>query len=291
MEHAFEINARTRLVGILGSPISHSISPAMHNEAFRLLNLNYAYLAFEADEAAFELAVDGLTALNAAGWNCTMPLKRLMYERADELSDAALLSGAVNTVVNRNGILYGDNTDGYGFMKSMAEAGFQARGTHITLLGSGGAAAAILAQAALDGTAFIDVFARSGSASTRLIEEEIRRIQKKCSCSLALYDLADSVQLKKSLAESQALINATSVGMAPHTDASLIPDASWLHPQLTVGDVIYNPRETLLLKTAREAGCRAFNGMYMLLHQGARAFQDWTGMEMPVEAIREKYFS
>ncbi len=291
MEHAFEINARTRLVGILGSPISHSISPAMHNEAFRLLNLNYAYLAFEADEAAFERAVDGLTALNAAGWNCTMPLKRLMYERADELSDAALLSGAVNTVVNRNGILYGDNTDGYGFMKSMAEAGFQARGTHITLLGSGGAAAAILAQAALDGTASIDVFARSGSASTRLIEEEIRRIQKKCSCSLALYDLADSVQLKKSLAESQALINATSVGMAPHTDASLIPDASWLHPQLTVGDVIYNPRETLLLKTAREAGCRAFNGMYMLLHQGARAFQDWTGMEMPVEAIREKYFS
>ena len=291
MEHAFEINARTRLVGILGSPISHSISPAMHNEAFRLLNLNYAYLAFEADEAAFERAVDGLTALNAAGWNCTLPLKRLMYERADELSDAALLSGAVNTVVNRNGILYGDNTDGYGFMKSMAEAGFQARGTHITLLGSGGAAAAILAQAALDGTASIDVFARSGSASTRLIEEEIRRIQKKCSCSLALYDLADSVQLKKSLAESQALINATSVGMAPHTDASLIPDASWLHPQLTVGDVIYNPRETLLLKTAREAGCRAFNGMYMLLHQGARAFQDWTGMEMPVEAIREKYFS
>lgn len=291
MEHAFEINARTRLVGILGSPISHSISPAMHNEAFRLLNLNYAYLAFEADEAAFERAVDGLTALNAAGWNCTMPLKRLMYERADELSDAALLSGAVNTVVNRNGILYGDNTDGYGFMKSMAEAGFQARGTHITLLGSGGAAAAILAQAALDGTASIDVFARNGSASTRLIEEEIRRIQKKCSCSLALYDLADSVQLKKSLAESQALINATSVGMAPHTDASLIPDASWLHPQLTVGDVIYNPRETLLLKTAREAGCRAFNGMYMLLHQGARAFQDWTGMEMPVEAIREKYFS
>ena len=290
MEHSFEINARTRLVGILGSPISHSISPAMHNEAFRLLNLNYAYLAFEADEAAFERAVDGLTALNAAGWNCTMPLKRLMYERADELSDAALLSGAVNTVVNRDGILYGDNTDGYGFMKSMAEAGFQARGTHITLLGSGGAAAAILAQAALDGAASIDVFARSGSASTRLIEEEIRRIQKKCSCSLALYDLADSAQLKKSLAESQALINATSVGMAPHTDASLIPDASWLHPQLTVGDVIYNPRETLLLKTAREAGCRAFNGMYMLLHQGARAFQDWTGMEMPVEAIREKYF-
>lgn len=287
----FEINGKTRLVCLLGSPVSHSVSPAMHNEAFRLLNLNYAYLAFDVDEEHFERAVDGLLTLNAAGWNCTMPLKRLMYERADKLSDAALLSGAVNTIVNQDGILWGDNTDGYGFMQSMADAGFEAQGTHITLLGSGGAAAAILAQAALDGTKSIDVFARSASASTRLIEEEIRRIHGKYSCRLNLYDLADSAQLKKSLAKSQALINATSVGMAPNTDASLVTDPSWLHPELTVGDVIYNPRETLLLKTAREAGCRTFNGMYMLLHQGAKAFQDWTGMEMPVEAVRRKYFS
>ena len=287
----FEINGKTRLVCLLGSPVSHSVSPAMHNEAFRLLNLNYAYLAFDVDEEHFERAVDGLLTLNAAGWNCTMPLKRLMYERADKLSDAALLSGAVNTIVNQDGILWGDNTDGYGFMQSMADAGFEARGTHITLLGSGGAAAAILAQAALDGTKSIDVFARSASASTRFIEEEIRRIHGKYSCRLNLYDLADSAQLKKSLAKSQALINATSVGMAPNTDASLVTDPSWLHPELTVGDVIYNPRETLLLKTAREAGCRTFNGMYLLLHQGAKAFQDWTGMEMPVEAVRRKYFS
>ena len=287
----FEINGKTRLVCLLGSPVSHSVSPAMHNEAFRLLNLNYAYLAFDVDEEHFERAVDGLLTLNAAGWNCTMPLKRLMYERADKLSDAALLSGAVNTIVNQDGILWGDNTDGYGFMQSMADVGFEAQGTHITLLGSGGAAAAILAQAALDGTKSIDVFARSASASTRFIEEEIRRIHGKYSCRLNLYDLADSAQLKKSLAKSQALINATSVGMAPNTDASLVTDPSWLHPELTVGDVIYNPRETLLLKTAREAGCRTFNGMYMLLHQGAKAFQDWTGMEMPMEAVRRKYFS
>lgn len=290
MNHSFEINGKTRLVCLLGSPVSHSISPAMHNEAFRLLNLNYAYLAFDVNEESFERAVEGLLSLRAAGWNCTMPLKRLMYERADQLSDAALLSGAVNTIVNRDGVLWGDNTDGYGFMRSMADAGFEARDSHITLLGSGGAAAAILAQAALDGARAIHVFARSASASTRLIEEEIRRIHGKCVCRLNLYDLADSAQLKKSLAESQALINASSVGMAPRTDASLITDPSWLHPELMVGDVIYNPRETLLLKTAREAGCRTFNGMYMLLHQGAKAFQDWTGIEMPVEAIRQKYF-
>ena len=292
LEHtaAGTLDARTRLYCLLGSPVSHSISPAMHNEAFRLLGLNCAYLAFDVDESTFERAVDGLITLNAGGWNCTMPLKRLMYERADELSDSALLSGAVNTVVNRDGLLFGDNTDGYGFLKSMSEAGFDVPGKKLTLLGSGGAAAAILAQAALDGAASIDVFARSASASTRLIEAEIGRIHSKCACRLSLYDLADSAQLKKSLAESQALINASSVGMAPRTDASLITDAAWLHPGLFVGDVIYNPRETLLLKTAQEAGCRTFNGMYMLLHQGAKAFQDWTGMEMPVEAVREKYF-
>lgn len=219
-----------------------------------------------------------------------MPLKRLMYERVDQLSDAALLSGAVNTVVNRDGTLWGDNTDGYGFLKSMAEAGFDIRGSHITLLGSGGAAAAILAQAALDGAGIIDIFARGSSSSTRLIEKELERIRRNCACRLNLYELADSGQLKNSLAQSQALINATSVGMAPASDASLISEPAWFHPTLTVGDVIYNPRETKLLKTAREAGCRTFNGMYMLLHQGAKAFWDWTGMEMPVDVIREKYF-
>lgn len=284
------LDARTKLFCLLGSPVSHSISPSMHNEAFRLLGLNSIYLAFDVTEETFERAVEGLTAVNAAGWNCTMPLKRLMYERVDQLSDTALLSGAVNTVVNRDGTLWGDNTDGYGFLKSMAEAGFDIRGSHITLLGSGGAAAAILAQAALDGAGIIDIFARGSSSSTRLIEKELERIRRNCACRLNLYELADSGQLKNSLAQSQALINATSVGMAPASDASLISEPAWFHPTLTVGDVIYNPRETKLLKTAREAGCRTFNGMYMLLHQGAKAFWDWTGMEMPVDVIREKYF-
>ncbi len=290
MNASFEINAKTQLVCLLGTPVAHSVSPSMHNEAFRMLGLNYVYLAFDVNGDTFERAIDGLIALKAAGWNCTMPLKRRMYERADRLSDAALLSGAVNTVVNRDGFLYGDNTDGYGFMQAMAEAGFDCQGKHLTLLGSGGAAAAILAQAALDGAAFIDVFARPKSASTRLIKEEMERIHATCGCRLRLCDLADFAELKKSIAKSQALVNASSVGMEPCTDASLIPDTSWLHPQLFVGDVIYNPKETLLLKTARKAGCATLNGMYMLLHQGAKAFQDWTGMEMPVEAVRKKFF-
>ncbi len=285
-----QITGYTKLICLLGSPAAHSISPAMHNEAFCRLGLDYAYLAFDVTEDTFSKAVDGLIALGAAGWNCTMPLKRLMAKRCHQLSDMALLTGAVNTVVNREGVLYGDNTDGYGFMQAMADAGFHAPGKKLTILGTGGAAAAILAQAALDGTAAIDVFARPASASTRLIEKEVQQIRHKSDCSLTIYDLADKNRLSQSLAESGCLINATSVGMAPNTEASLITDKTLLSPNLMVGDVIYNPRETLLLKTARAAGCRTFNGLYMLLHQGARAFELWTGQKMPVEHIRKAYF-
>lgn len=286
----YKINGHTKLTCLLGSPVAHSISPAMHNESFRLLDLNYAYLAFDVKEDTFLKAVDGLTAIGAAGWNCTMPLKRMMYQRADELSDTALLTGAVNTVVNRNGILYGDNTDGYGFMQAMADAGFHPVGKKMTILGSGGAAAAILAQAALDGVSAIDIFSRSASNSTKLIEQEVSLIRCKCPCTISMYDLQEQEQLKKSLEESYALINGSSVGMAPNTNASLITDASLLHPGLVVGDVIYNPRETLLLQTAKQVGCPTFNGLYMLLHQGAKAFRLWTGQDMPVEAVRERYF-
>ncbi len=284
------ITGKTKLTALLGSPVGHSISPAMHNEAFRLLELDYAYLAFDVTEDTFLRAVDGLVAIGAAGWNCTMPLKRLMHQRADVLSDTALLTGSVNTVVNRDGVLHGDNTDGYGFMQSMADAGLHPAGKRLTILGSGGAAASIIAQAALDGVYSIDIFSRPESASTKLIEQEAELVRGKTACLLNLYDLKDHGQLSKSLAQSYCLINASSVGMAPNTDACLIPKASMLHPGLAVGDVIYNPRETKLLHMAREQGCMTFNGLYMLLHQGAMAFKLWTGQDMPVETIRGNFF-
>ncbi len=284
------ITGKTKLTGLLGSPVGHSISPAMHNEAFRLLGLDYAYLAFDVTEDTFLKAVDGLAALGAAGWNCTMPLKRLMHQRVDVLSDTALLTGSVNTVVNRDGVLHGDNTDGYGFIQSMADAGLHPAGKRLTILGSGGAAASIIAQAALDGVYSIDIFARTESASTKLIEREADLIRSKTACLLNLYDLKDHTQLSKSLEQSYCLINASSVGMAPKTDACLIPTPSMLHPDLAVGDVIYNPRETKLLHMAKEQGCMTFNGLYMLLHQGALAFQLWTGQDMPAEDIRKKFF-
>ncbi|MCD8241858.1 MAG: quinate/shikimate dehydrogenase [Lachnospiraceae bacterium] len=283
------ITGHTELLCLLGSPVAHSISPAMHNEAFAYYGLDYVYLAFDISPERFDVAVGGLTAMNARGWNCTMPHKRLMYERADQLSEEAKLIGAVNTVVQEKGVLTGYNTDGKGYMAAVADAGYDIKGKKMTLLGSGGAASSIVAQAALDGVSAIDLIARHG-ASWDVIREVVDRVNAGTSCRVSMYELRDEAQMRKSIGESAILVNASSVGMSPHEEGCLIPDKSFLRPELIVSDVIYNPHKTRLLEMAEQAGCPAFNGMYMLLYQGAYAFELWTGKKMPVGLIKEKYF-
>lgn len=285
-----KITGHTGLICLLGSPVAHSISPAMHNEAFKYHGLDYVYLAFDVRPERFEKAVDGLVVMNARGWNCTMPHKRLMYERADILSKEAQLIGAVNTVVQKDGVLTGYNTDGKGYMAAVKDAGYDIIGHKMTLLGAGGAAASVMAQAALDGVPYIDLIARKGD-SWDSVRQVADRVNSLTSCKVNMYELRDTVQMKKSIEESRILINASSVGMSPHEDGCLVPDREFLHSELIVSDVIYHPSETKLIRMAKEAGCPAFNGMYMLLYQGAYAFELWTGKEMPVERIKEKYFS
>lgn len=284
-----EITGHTVLTALLGSPVAHSISPMMHNEAFRLLNLDYAYLAFDVDLAHLKTAVEGLKTLNCRGFNCTMPHKTLVCEYVDSLSDAARLIGAVNTVVNDNGVLTGHNTDGIGYMQSIKSAGYDIIGKTMTLLGTGGAATAICAQAALDGVKQIHVFNRKGNSFEKA-QPFIDRLNRDTDCQVTLNDLADTSTLRSAIADSAILTNGTSVGMAPNTDASIITDTSMFHEGLLVSDVIYNPEETLLMKQAKAAGCHVCNGLYMLLYQGAEAFKIWTGKEMPVEPIKKKYF-
>lgn len=284
-----EITGHTVLTALLGSPVAHSISPMMHNEAFRLLGLDYAYLAFDVDLEHLKIAVEGLKTMNCRGFNCTMPHKTLVCEYVDHMSDAAKLIGAVNTVVNDNGILTGHNTDGIGYMQSVKAAGFDIIGKTMTLFGVGGAATAILAQAALDGVKKINVFNRTSDSFQKAIPF-IDKLNRETDCNVALYDLADETMLRNSLRESHILTNGTSVGMAPNTNATILADTSMFHEDLIVSDVIYNPEETLLMKQAKAAGCRTFNGLYMLLYQGAEAFKIWTGKEMPVETIKKKYF-
>ncbi len=284
------ITGRTRLTGLLGTPIAHSISPMMHNEGFRQLGLDYAYLAFDTDVDGMKAAVDGLKALNARGWNITMPGKNIMCELADKLSPAAELIGAVNTVVNDDGVLTGHNTDGVGYMRATKDAGHDIIGKKMTLLGAGGAATAVLVQAALDGVKEIDVFSIRDQFFARA-EGIIAQLNERTDCKVTLYELPNDDQLRKSISESAILTNGTSVGMKPNVDASIITDTSMFHRDLIVSDVIYNPEKTKLLSLAESVGCKTFNGLYMLLYQGAEAFRLWTGQDMPVDIVKEKYFT
>lgn len=283
------ISGHTRLICLLGDPVSHSISPAMHNLSFETLGLDYVYLAFQTTIEQFENTTNTLKQIGARGFNCTMPCKRIAAETCDELSTAARLMNSVNTVIIENGKMIGHNTDGIGYMKSVQDAGHDIIGKEITLLGSGGASSAILAQAALDGVSEIHLFARKGN-SWNVIEKQAEQVNAITSCKVTLNELSDETSLRTAIGDSALLINASSVGMAPNTGGCLIPDASYFHPELAVSDVIYNPKKTKLLEMAETAGLATFNGMYMLLYQGAEAFRLWTGQEMPVSLIKRELF-
>lgn len=286
-----EITGTTGLTALIGSPVAHSISPQMHNEAFRRLGLDYVYLAFDIRPEDLADAVNGLKAAGIRGFNVTMPHKTAVAGLVDELTPAARIAGACNTVIHDRGRLIGHTTDGIGFMDAARDAGHDPAGKRMTILGCGGAATAICAQAALDGVPEINIFVRQSGSSYAKALTFAGNVSEASGCTVRVFPLEDLPALRDRLSASDMLVNATSVGMEPGTDACLIPDASFLHPDLIVSDIIYHPRETKLLKMAREAGCAAFNGMYMLLFQGAASFKCWTGKEMPVEIIREKYFT
>ena len=283
------ITGHTRLACLLGDPVEHSISPAMHNEAFEALEIDCRYLAFRVGEDTLPEVVDVLKKINVLGFNLTMPDKNKIVELVDEITPAVDLGGAANTVVNRDGKLVAYTTDGIGFMDACKAAGFDILGKKMTLLGAGGAARSILIQAALDGLSEIAVFSRKNSKWEQT-ESLIARLNAETGCKVHHYDYEDPQVLKREIDSSDILVNGTSVGMAPQVEGCLVPEESYFHKDLMVFDVIYNPEETKLLKMAKKAGCRTANGLYMLLYQGAAAFEIWTGQKMPVEQIKEKYF-
>lgn len=296
LSEKYEITGHTRFGGLLGSPVAHSISPQMHNYSFRRLGIDCVYLCFEVQPDKLEDTVRTFRDLGTYGFNLTMPDKQYVIPYLDELSPAARMTGAVNTVVNKDGKLVGHNTDGFGYMESMRQAGFDAKGKEMTLLGAGGAASAIAVQAALDGVTKLHIANRK-SRSWAHAQELTDVINKNTSCQADLTDLEDTAAMKEKIGASYLLTNATSVGMKKGAgasggeDSTPLPDPSAFRPDLVVSDVIYNPRRTRLLREAEEAGCRTFNGMYMLLYQGAEAFRLWTGQDMPVEEVKNRYFA
>ncbi|MEE1378143.1 MAG: shikimate dehydrogenase [Oribacterium sp.] len=289
-----EISGRTKMICLLGSPVAHSMSPAMHNEAFAELGLDYRYLAFDVKEGELAGVMDSFRRMGVRGFNLTMPLKTEAVALCDRLSPAAEIAGSVNTVVlEDDGTATGHTTDGIGFTESARQEGVDFRGQKVTLLGTGGAGIAILVQLALDGAREVAVFERASSRFHDRTARVVAELNERTHCHVTVYDYEDAV-MQQQIAESCLLINATNVGMAPNTDACIIPDPSWLTKRaaapLVVADVIYNPRKTKLLEMAEACGLKSFNGINMLLYQGAAAFELWTGKKMPTEKIKAKFF-
>ena len=276
-----KIDGYTRLAAVVANPIKHSISPFIHNSAFEATNTNGVYLAWEVDATELAETVANIRRYQMYGINLSMPYKEQVIPYLDQLSEEACLIGAVNTVVNREGTLIGYNTDGKGFFKSLPS--FKISKKRLVLLGAGGAAKAILAQAILDGVSQISVFVRSSSMEKT--RSYLEKIQNATGFRVDLFALEDVQDLQDSITQADLLVNATSVGMDGSSQP--IPTSIVLPEKLLVADVIYQPFETPFLKWAKEQGNQSINGLGMLLYQAAEAFELWTGKEMPTDQIWE----
>ena len=234
---AERITGHTELIGLIATPIRHSMSPTMHNEAFAYLGLDYVYLAFEVGNQELKDVVQGFRAMKLRGFNVSMPNKTEICQYLDKLSPAAQLVGAVNTVVNDDGVLTGHITDGTGYMRALSEAGIDIIGKKMTVLGAGGAATALCVQAALDGVKAISIFNRRDKFFANA-EETVAKIRHNTDCEIHLFDLDDHDKLRAEIDSSVILTNATGVGMKPFEGQMLLPDDSFLRPDLIVSDVI-----------------------------------------------------
>ena len=264
-----EINGYTKLAAVVANPIKHSLSPFIHNLAFDHVGENGVYLAFETPEADLGSVIESIKTLDMYGVNLSMPYKEAAVPYMDELSEVAKLTGAINTIVNQDGKLFGTSTDGAGFFKSLKN--FKVKGSTITVIGAGGAARSIIAEAAVQGAGQITVYNRT--YKPELFSDYPGNIVFK--------PLSDLTELTGDL-----LVNTTSLGM---DGVSLpIPMDLQLPKDMLVADVIYQPIETPLLTYAKSQGNPTVNGLGMLLYQAAESFKLWTGQEMPTDMILKK---
>ncbi len=274
------INGQTKLVGLIGHPVEHSLSPAMHNSAFAALNLNWCYVLLPVLPEQLEEAVAGLRALSFVGANVTVPHKEAVMSHLDHVAPEAQAIGAVNTIVVHERRSIGYNTDWRGFLTALSEGGFDPQGKRAVVLGAGGAARAVvyaLAQAGVQ----VTVLNRTPARAQALIRDFSPLLS-----STSLFALPLTLQtLEERTADAHLLVNTTPVGLWPEVDESLWPEDLPFPGYLTVFDLVYNPGQTKLLQQAQQAGAKAIGGLGMLVHQGAAAFELWTGEKAPVEAM------
>lgn len=278
-----DITGKTKICGVIGDPIEHTMSPVMHNAAFKKLGLDYVYIPFRVTKAGLGEAIRGMRALNIRGFNVTIPHKVAIVSLLDKLGPLAERIGAVNTVVNGNGVLSGYNTDGTGFLQSMLERGIKPKGKNILMLGAGGASRAISFALAEEGGNLVILNRR---LEIDWAEELARDLSHAFGRMVEAVEL-NNANLSKVLEGADILVNATSVGMSPDVDGTPVP-RKLLRPDLAVFDIVYNPIKTRLMREAGEAGALTVDGLNMLAWQGVMSFEKWIGQKAPLELMRSE---
>lgn len=275
------ITGKTKIVGIFGWPVEHTLSPLMHNAAFRKLNLNYVYIPFGVKPYELKNAVRGIKTLGIVGVNVTIPHKEKVMDYLDEISTDASLIGAVNTIYHINGLLKGYNTDGDGFIASLInDAGIKLEGKKVLLIGAGGAGKAIAIKLAKRNIQRLVITDKITARARKLNRHIINNVTDSCSYAIEFTEK----KIAEEITKADILINATPVGMRKNDPPVINPRL--LRKNLFVYDVVYN-RQTELLEAAKRKGAKCLDGLGMLIYQGALSFGIWTGEKAPLETMRK----
>jgi len=278
-----EINGSTKLTGIIGHPIEHSVSPQMHNAAYEKLGLNYCYVPISIRPDDLEKALEGIRMLGFVGINVTIPHKEAVIPHLDEVTKISRLIGAVNVILNQEGRLVGYNTDGPGFIDSLkADANFYVKGKNVVILGAGGGAKAVALSLAQDKVKTMVI--------TDIIYEKAKNLSEYINSHFDIAPYACPVrshELKKGIENCDLLVNSTPVGMRPKVNECPIDEDYKIPSKAVVYDLVYNPLETKLLKLAKSKGAKPVSGIGMLIRQGALAFSLFTEQEPPLDVMKE----
>ena len=278
---AWQISGRTKVVGIMGDPIEHSVSPPMHNAAFKSLDLDYAYVPFRVKKSDLANAVEAVKALNIRGVNITIPHKVDVIPLIDEVDQLAREIGAINVLVNNEGYIKGYNTDAEGFLHVLQEHRIEPAGKTVIILGAGGAARAISFSLAASGANLI-MINRTRATAARCAAD----VSAATGQTVEVMTL-DEKNLAEAMDKSHILVNTTNVGMMPRVNDTLVT-SRMIRPHFTVVDIVYNPYKTRLLAEAEKSGARTISGLEMLIWQGALAFEKWTGRQAPLNIMRKE---
>lgn len=271
-----------RILGIIGHPVAHSASPAMHNAAFAAQGMHAMYGAFDVPPSQLEKAIAGIRTLGLLGVNVTIPHKEAVMAYLDDVAPTARQVGAVNTIINRGGRLIGYNTDGWGFLLSLEERGIRLAGRSAVVLGAGGAARAVALHLGMAGVARLTIINRSRSRA-EFLAADLARARTPVRADVAEPGSGEALA---ALAEAGLVVNCTPLGMDPDRESTPLEDVSILPGGCVVYDTIYRPLETRLLREARRRGLMTINGLAMLVHQGACAWEYWFGRRGPVDVMR-----